>query len=576
MKTNRLCFLFLAMLMAMPMTVNAAYIAADKSYIDSLTRVAERGDAEAQISLGFEYYLQGNYTESAKWYRKAAEQGNAEAQVRLGDCYAEGESVKQNYAEAAKWYHKAADKGNAIAQALLGDLYTQGKGVKQDYTEAAKWFRKAADKGNEWAQRRLGLLYEEGEGVKQDYTEAAKWYRKAAEQGDSRAQKLLGDLYAQGTGVKQDYAEAAKWYRKAADKGNAIAQTKLGLCYATGKGVEQNINEAAHLIFKGLKDWFGLTKLCVCFLILLLISIIITLFIYKKYRKEGFKKSQAVIISFISWLCLIILILFFAMPIGFLGGLTGLSLLDLGDFLKMTCVPLTLIIVSTFIIIILKTKWIISSKTNSISAEGENETLEDTLMDGKKGHKVKFNIVTFQILSFAALALAILVGIPYYWFVTKALGHEPLSRLTDLMSSAFIEVEAYIINLLIFLLALILGLVAMPLLHRLVWGWRNTSYRMDWKIMVLWTYCNKLLKKSQYIKGVIAPFFVLGLLPLLISPFINSIGMCLFGIVFISSTAPNFMYIWKLRKEPRDCMIMDIKGEHACFVLDEDQPADNE
>ena len=94
--------------------------------------------------------------------------------------------------------------------------------------------------------------------------------------------------------------------------------------------------------------------------------------------------------------------------------------------------------------------------------------------------------------------------------------------------------------------------------------------------MVLSTYCNKLLKKSQYIKGVIAPFFVLGLLPLLISPFINSIGMCLFGIVFISSTAANFMYIWKLRNEPRNCMIMDIKGEHACFVLDEEQPADNE
>ncbi len=52
--------------------------------------------------------------------------------------------------------------------------------------------------------------------------------------------------------------------------------------------------------------------------------------------------------------------------------------------------------------------------------------------------------------------------------------------------------------------------------------------------------------------------------------------MCLFGIVFISSTSSNFMYIWKLRNEPRNCMIMDIKGEHACFVLDEEQPADNE
>ena len=72
------------------------------------------------------------------------------------------------------------------------------------------------------------------------------------------------------------------------------------------------------------------------------------------------------------------------------------------------------------------------------------------------------------------------------------------------------------------------------------------------------------------------PFLILGLLPLLVSPFINSIGTCLFGIIFISVTASGLITVWKLRKEPRDCMIQDIKGEYACFVPEEEQPTDNE
>lgn len=59
MKTYKFCFLFLAMLMAMSTTANAAY-KADKNYLDSLTKVAEQGDVEAQKEVGFEYELEKN------------------------------------------------------------------------------------------------------------------------------------------------------------------------------------------------------------------------------------------------------------------------------------------------------------------------------------------------------------------------------------------------------------------------------------------------------------------------------------------------------------------------------------
>ena len=61
-----------------------------------------------------------------------AEAGDAEAQKTLGECYSNGQGVKQDYAQAAQWYRKAADQGNAAAQAALGELYEVGQGVQRD------------------------------------------------------------------------------------------------------------------------------------------------------------------------------------------------------------------------------------------------------------------------------------------------------------------------------------------------------------------------------------------------------------------------------------------------------------
>ncbi|MBU4231042.1 MAG: sel1 repeat family protein [Proteobacteria bacterium] len=130
----------------------------------------------------------------------AANQGDAEAQNNLGVMYAKGQGVPQDYTEAARWYRKAADQGHAVPQFNLGGLYEKGHGVTQDYVEAARWLRKAADQGYAAAQNNLGFLYDKGQGVPQDYAEAAKWYRKAADQGDAAAKRNLDVLNRRGQG----------------------------------------------------------------------------------------------------------------------------------------------------------------------------------------------------------------------------------------------------------------------------------------------------------------------------------------------------------------------------------------
>jgi TPR repeat protein len=191
---------------------------------------AENGDAEAQYTLGM-MFLNGDYTEAAKWLRKAAEQGIAEAQFNLGVMYYKGQGIPLDYAEAENWLRKAAEQGHAEAQFKLGEAYITVPGIPQDKAEAVKWYRKAAEQGHAAAQSTLGLLYRVGSSVPQDFAEALKWTRKSAEQGYALGQYSLGQMYDNGVGVPQDKAEAVKWYRNAADQGYNVAQMALGHYY---------------------------------------------------------------------------------------------------------------------------------------------------------------------------------------------------------------------------------------------------------------------------------------------------------------------------------------------------------
>jgi TPR repeat protein len=56
--------------------------------------------------------------------------------------------VVQNFTEAAKWYRRAAAQGDASAQLNLGLLHGDGQGVAQDYKKSHMWLNLAAVKGN--------------------------------------------------------------------------------------------------------------------------------------------------------------------------------------------------------------------------------------------------------------------------------------------------------------------------------------------------------------------------------------------------------------------------------------------
>lgn len=158
---------------------------------------------------------------------KHAQSGDVKAQTVLGMAYALGKATSQNYTEAAKWYRKAAEQGFTVAQYELGVAYDDGKGLKKNPTEAAKWYRKAAEQGFVEAQTNLGYAYEQGQGVKRDYAESIKWYQKAAEKGSLDAQFNLGLIYVTGKGVPPDMVSAYMWFSLVASDGDPQAMRNV-------------------------------------------------------------------------------------------------------------------------------------------------------------------------------------------------------------------------------------------------------------------------------------------------------------------------------------------------------------
>jgi TPR repeat protein len=68
-----------------------------------------------------------NYAAALQPCLSLAEHGDARAQLSLAGMYYNGQGAQQDYTEAAKWTRKAAEQGYTPAQADLGVLYWNGQ-----------------------------------------------------------------------------------------------------------------------------------------------------------------------------------------------------------------------------------------------------------------------------------------------------------------------------------------------------------------------------------------------------------------------------------------------------------------
>ena len=129
-------------------------------------------------TLLFITFCYGQEQQSYETLKKLAEQGDANAQYKLGDAYDLGKlGLKKSEYQAIYWYEKAAEQGNGWAQISLASLYEFSETEKNNM-KALYWY----DKATEYEDSRVSVqamwqltgIYEK----KGEYQKAFNYYKK--------------------------------------------------------------------------------------------------------------------------------------------------------------------------------------------------------------------------------------------------------------------------------------------------------------------------------------------------------------------------------------------------------------
>lgn len=196
-----------------------------------------------------------------------------------------------------------------------------------------------------------------------------------------------------------------------------------------------------------------------------------------------------------------------------------------------------------------------------------------------KERKEIISIGAANVWSVVVMALAAVAGLPYFWFMAKALGYDAGTILKHTSFAAANSANAWWMPLawcVAFIAVLALGIVVHELIHGITWGRyckqgrKSITFGVKWKQLMPYCHCSEPLKKRDYLTGVLMPFLVVGILPLLASPLLGCLDMCLLGIIFIASAAGDLMIAWRLRKENPTNTILDHPTEPGYLVYEDD------
>jgi TPR repeat protein len=110
-----------------------------------------------------------------------------------------GMGVALDYSQAAKWVRRAAEQGYARAQTDLAFLYEHGKGVPLDYVSAYTWYKLALAGGDERAGARMKELSRvmTSEQVHEAKARASQIPQSRPPEDDTRNSSATGSLFVE-------------------------------------------------------------------------------------------------------------------------------------------------------------------------------------------------------------------------------------------------------------------------------------------------------------------------------------------------------------------------------------------
>jgi len=224
-----------------------------ETFLERVTRQAEEGNVDAQLSLGYMYlYGEGgvniDYQKAFTYYNMAAAQNDSIAVNNLGSLYFSGIGTEKNFTKAAQLFEKAAQLGNTEAAVNLAFIYLTKNSSLNNPREAVQQLKAASDAGNPTAKYMLGYAYFKGLVVEKNYKKAVALIRDAANARYADAEYFLGYMYLNGLGIAKNYGNAVKYFTAASNQGNVDAMIELGNMLAGGTTYTQDLYRA-HILF---------------------------------------------------------------------------------------------------------------------------------------------------------------------------------------------------------------------------------------------------------------------------------------------------------------------------------------
>ncbi|MBQ7659509.1 MAG: sel1 repeat family protein [Alphaproteobacteria bacterium] len=216
--------------------------------IERATRMAEEGDVDAALSLGYMYLygqdgVESDYQKSFHFYELAAAQNNVIALNNLGSLYFNGIGTTRDYKKAAELFLKAAQNGSDDAAVNLGFIYLS-TGKKEYFQPAVDLFEQAAKSGNNTAKFMLGYAYHKGFVVDKDDYKTLELIKEASIANFDEAHYVLAQIYTDGRGTAQNYTKAIKYYRAAVGQGHIESMLTLADIYAEGRMTTRSLGQA--------------------------------------------------------------------------------------------------------------------------------------------------------------------------------------------------------------------------------------------------------------------------------------------------------------------------------------------
>lgn len=142
------------------MLLTGVGIATDRSQaIEILERLAQHGNAQAQLRLAFEKMAEGKRSEAVKLLSGLLENSDEQIFSVLGLLYGWGNAPVFNETAKMTEARRYAQRNDADAQLMVGLFYAEGWGTPRNIEESIKWYSSAIKAGNQDARIPLALLY---------------------------------------------------------------------------------------------------------------------------------------------------------------------------------------------------------------------------------------------------------------------------------------------------------------------------------------------------------------------------------------------------------------------------------